>query len=54
MEAYESDKLASGDEDARRLEKTEKVAEQGAERKRRKLASKGTRNHPLSWSIQPI
>ena len=37
MEAYESDELASGDEDAKRIEKAERTAEQMAEKKRRKL-----------------
>ena len=51
VEAYESDRLASGDEDTKRLKKAEKVAEQRAERKR-KLLSKGTRNRPPCRLIQ--
>ena len=53
VEAYESDELASGDEDAKCLEKTKKTIEQRAETKRRKLVSKGVRNHPPCRPIQP-
>ena len=53
VEAYKSDELASGDEDAERLEKAEKVAKQRAERKWRKLASKGVQNRLLRRPIQP-
>ena len=52
VEAYESDGLASGDEDAKRLEKAEEVAEQRAKRKR-ELANKGARNCPPRRPIQP-
>ena len=47
VEAYESDELASTDEDAKHLEKAEKVAEQKAERRCKKLALRSARNREL-------
>ena len=54
VEAYESDELASGDKDAKRIEKAEKTAEQKVERRRNKAVLKGSRNHPLRHGNQPI
>ena len=48
-----SDELASGDEDAKRIEKAEKVAEQRAERKRKKMAGKASRSWKARRSSQP-
>ena len=53
VNAYESDELASGDEDAKRIEKAEKAAEQKAERRRKKIALKGARSRPLRRVSQP-
>ena len=52
VEAYESDELASGDEDAKRLEKAEKVAEQKAKKRRKKLALRSSRNRTGSRGSQ--
>ena len=54
VEAYESDELASGEEDAKRIEKAEKAAEQKAERRRKKATLKGARSRPPQRGSQPI
>ena len=54
VEAYESDELASGDEDAKRIEKAEKAAEQKVERRRKKAALKGARSRPIRRGNQPM
>ena len=51
VDAYDSDELASGNEDAKHLKKAGKVAEQIAERRRKKLASKSVRGRPLCWAM---
>ena len=52
VDAYEPDELASGDEDAKRLEKAEKVAEQKAERRRKKWTLKTARNRAMRRGSQ--
>ena len=52
IDAYESDELASGDEDAKRLEKAEKVAEQKAERRRKKWTLKTAENRAMRRGSQ--
>ena len=53
VDAYKSDELASGDKDAKRIEKAEKVVEQRAEKKRKRMALKASRSCPVRQSIQP-
>ena len=53
VEAYESDKLASGNEDAKHLEKAEKVVEQKVESRHKKLALRMTSNHVIHRGSQP-
>ena len=52
MDAYKSDKLASSDEDAKRLEKAERVAEEKAEKRRKKGALKSARSRAVRWGSQ--
>ena len=47
VDAYESDKLALGDEGAKHIEKAEKVAEQRAEKKRKRMALKASKSRPV-------
>ena len=46
MDAYESNKLALGDKEAKCIEKVEKVAEQRAEKIRKRMVIKASRNSP--------